>query len=96
VQNTGSFRASGVSKISGRSVSDWIKRKQNYKPAIAIPKTVEKLLEEKITFDFNFLFALDPVNKYTNISEYAASKCTCILQNNSSQNSQCDAEIVLQ
>jgi len=44
------------------NISDWIKRKQSYKPAIAIPKTFEELLEEKIIFDCNFLFALDPVN----------------------------------
>ena len=52
----------GLRYTPTENISDWIKRKQSYKPAIAIPKTFEELLEEKIIFDFNFLFALDPVN----------------------------------
>ena len=52
----------GLKFTATENISDWIKRKQEYKPNIAVPKRFEELMNENFSFQCNFLFAMESAN----------------------------------
>ena len=47
--------SNGLRYAPTENISDWIKRKENYEPAIKMSKTFDELLKNYNIFKFNFL-----------------------------------------